>query len=103
MPCPNSTVPELLSPERANRVGSLWMVAAMAAFAVEDVLIKAAARSLPTAQVLVLFGLGGAALFAVWAGISGQRLFAPAVLSPVMRLRIGRPTRGPWSSGWSRW
>ncbi len=87
MPCPNSTVPELLSPERANRVGSLWMVAAMAAFAVEDVLIKAAARSLPTAQVLVLFGLGGAALFAVWAGISGQRLFAPAVLSPVMRLR----------------
>ncbi|NHF74152.1 DMT family transporter [Paracoccus xiamenensis] len=64
------------------------MVAAMAAFAVEDVFIKAAARTLPTAEILILFGLGGAVLFAVIAALTGQRLFLRDVLSPVMRIRM---------------
>ena len=48
-----------MSPERANVIGALWMVAAMAGFAVEDALLKVASASLPKAQVLVMFGLGG--------------------------------------------
>ncbi|WBU60698.1 DMT family transporter [Paracoccus albus] len=74
--------------DKANILGSVWMVAAMAAFAVEDVFIKAAARSLPIAEVMVLFGLGGAVLFAGFALICGERLISAAVWSPVMRLRM---------------
>ena len=59
----------------------------MAAFAVEDTLIKAAAKTLPTAQILILFGAGGAVLFALWARLTGQRLFTAVVLSRPMRVR----------------
>jgi drug/metabolite transporter (DMT)-like permease len=48
----------------ANLIGSLWMVAAMAAFAVEDVFVKAVSEKLPVAQILIIFGLGGAFLVA---------------------------------------
>ena len=34
----------------------------MAIFAIEDASLKAAARTLPTAEAMILFGLGGAAL-----------------------------------------
>ena len=78
----------IASGDRANRIGSAWMVAAMAAFAIEDALIKAAARSLPTAEVLILFGLGGAVVFGIWALISGQNLLSRDVLSRTMRLRM---------------
>lgn len=64
------------------------MVASMAAFAVEDVFIKSAARSLPTAEILLLFGLGGAVLFAVIARATGQRVISPDVLSRPMRIRM---------------
>ncbi|MDO5604961.1 MAG: DMT family transporter [Paracoccus sp. (in: a-proteobacteria)] len=74
--------------DRANRIGSLWMVTAMAVFAAEDALIKAAARSLPTAETLVLFGLGGAVLFGIWAMVTGQRLVSPDVASGTMRVRF---------------
>ncbi|QDS94493.1 EamA-like transporter family protein [Roseimaritima multifibrata] len=72
---------------RANLVGSFWMVAAMAAFAVEDVFVKAASKSLPIGQVLILFGLGGASLFAFLAIRNQQPLFTSDVFSPTMRLR----------------
>ena len=47
---------------QANLIGGALMVVAMAAFAVEDALLKSAAQSLPVAQVLVLFGVGGTVL-----------------------------------------
>ncbi|WP_236638139.1 DMT family transporter [Mangrovicoccus ximenensis] len=72
---------------RANLAGSLWMIAAMAAFAVEDAFVKAAAARLPVAEVLVLFGIGGALVFALAARLSGARLFTPAVLSRAMQVR----------------
>lgn len=72
---------------RANLVGSFWMVAAMAAFAVEDVFVKAASNSLPIGQVLILFGLGGASVFAFLAIRNQQPLFTADVFSPTMRLR----------------
>lgn len=76
-----------VSDPHANLRGIAWMVLAMAAFAVEDALIKRAARVLPIAQVLVIFGAGGALVFAL-AGLGrAQRLFHPDVASRAMRVR----------------
>lgn len=71
----------------ANRIGSLWMVASMAAFAVEDALIKGASQTLPIGQILILFGIGGALVFAGLAVRNREPLFPRAVLSPAMRIR----------------
>jgi drug/metabolite transporter (DMT)-like permease len=49
----------------ANLRGILCMVAAMAAFAVEDALIKAAAATVPPGQVILVIGLVGVAVFAL--------------------------------------
>ncbi len=73
---------------RANLIGALWMIAAMAAFAVEDSLVKVAATTLPTSQVLVLFGAGGALLFAALAIRSDQPLLTWDALSRPMLLRV---------------
>lgn len=76
------------TPERANLVGASWMIAAMAAFAVEDSFVKAASATLPAAQILMMFGIGGAVVFALLARASGQGLFVPEVLAPSMRIRV---------------
>lgn len=60
----------------------------MAAFAVEDAFVKAAAESLPAWQILIFFGLGGAFLFACIAKRNQERLFAADVLSRPMCLRM---------------
>lgn len=73
---------------RRNLVGALWMIAAMAAFAIEDALVKAVAQLLPVGQILILFGLGGALAFALIARRQGQALTAPEVASPAMRIRM---------------
>ncbi|MEM8556042.1 MAG: DMT family transporter [Pseudomonadota bacterium] len=49
----------------------LWMVLAMACFALEDVAIKAASASLPISQILILLGFAGAGVFAAWARAQG--------------------------------
>lgn len=72
----------------ANRLGALFMVAAMAGFAVEDAFLKAAAKSLPIAQVMVLFGAGGAMVFALWLRAKSQPLAPKEVVSRPMRVRV---------------
>jgi len=72
-----------------NLRGVLWMVAAMAAFSLEDALIKQVTRSLPVGEVLMAFGFGGALLFALAAWRSHTPLFVPEVVSPAMRVRAG--------------
>ena len=57
--------------------GSLLMVLAMGAFALEDVIIKSVAAAMPTGQVLILFGLGGMAVFAGVARAQGSALWHP--------------------------
>ncbi|MHA3979994.1 DMT family transporter [Halovulum sp. GXIMD14794] len=79
--------PDTASLRRLNLIGSGWMVASMAGFAVEDAFIKAASKVLPVSEVLVLFGLGGTIIFALMALGSGQRLTPPEVLSRPMRVR----------------
>ncbi|MDO6726876.1 DMT family transporter [Cognatishimia sp. 1_MG-2023] len=73
---------------RANLIGSLWMTLAMAIFAIEDVFIKAASSSVPTGQILIIFGLGGVAIFATIASAQKESLFPKAVLSKAMRIRM---------------
>ncbi len=63
------------------------MVAAMAGFTLEDVLVKEVSQTLPVGEILVLFGVGGALIFALVARLQGQRLLVGAVLSPPMRIR----------------
>lgn len=57
--------------------GSLLMVLAMATFALEDMWIKIVTRELPVGQVLILFGLGGMAVFAALARAQRQSLWHP--------------------------
>lgn len=80
--------PDLAAQRRANLRGSIWMVTAMALFAVEDTFLKSAAVTLPVGQVLVLFGLGGALVFALLGALRGEALFVADVLSRPMRIRV---------------
>jgi drug/metabolite transporter (DMT)-like permease len=63
------------------------MVAAMAAFAVEDVLIKLAAERLPTGQILLVLGLGGTLAFAALARRAGRPVIGPALRHPAVMAR----------------
>lgn len=73
---------------KANLAGSIWMIAAMAIFAIEDAFIKAASEVLPVGQVLIIFGLGGALVFACLALINREPLFSPDVVSRPMCIRV---------------
>lgn len=70
-------------------LGALWMIASMAGFAIEDAFLKAAAATLPLAQVLVLFGLGGALVFAALTLANREPLYIPDITSRPMLIRVG--------------
>jgi len=73
-----------------NLRGSLLMVAAMAAFALEDTLIKLMSDGLPMGQVVAMLGLGGMIVFGLWTRAQGQAILAPAVVSrPVLMRNLG--------------
>ena len=63
------------------------MVAAMAGFAVEDVFLKFAARSVPVGQILIIFGAGGMLAFAALTKLRGARVFHPAILTKAILIR----------------
>lgn len=60
----------------------------MAAFAIEDALIKLVGERLPLGQVMMLFGGGGALVFALLARRAEEPLYSAAVVSAPMRLRV---------------
>jgi len=70
-----------------NLRGSLLMLAAMAGFALEDMLIKQMAVALPMGQVVAMIGVGGTITFGTFTLARGQRIFSPALLSPAVLLR----------------
>lgn len=72
-----------------NLRGSLWMIAAMAGFAVEDALIKQASTGLPVGEIMAIFGLGGWFGFLLLTWRRGQRAWTPAILRPTLLLRAG--------------
>lgn len=63
------------------------MVAAMAAFAFEDMFVKALTRSIPVGQALLLFGLGGMIAFIALARRRGETPFHPAILTRPILIR----------------
>lgn len=79
--------PVIKTDARSNVIGALWMVAAMIGFAVEDMFLKVASATVPIGQVLVVFGAGGALLFAIAALIRGAPLRNPQILSRPMIVR----------------
>jgi drug/metabolite transporter (DMT)-like permease len=70
-----------------NLRGSLLMVSAMAAFALEDMFFKAAAQSIPIGQALILFGLGGMVVFILLTKIRGEVIFHRDILSRPILIR----------------
>jgi len=64
------------------------MVIAMAAFSIEDALVKTLAATLPVHQILLAFGAGGAIVFFGYATLRGERLFTADVVSPPMLIRV---------------
>jgi drug/metabolite transporter (DMT)-like permease len=71
-----------LAPSAAGNLrGSLYMVAAMAGFAVEDMFLKSAATEVPVGQILILFGGLGMLAFTTLARRRGDRVLHPAILT----------------------
>lgn len=64
------------------------MIGAMALFAIEDAFIKAASQTLPIGQIMIVFGLGGAAIFACVARLNDEPLYIRDVVSLPMRIRV---------------
>jgi drug/metabolite transporter (DMT)-like permease len=60
--------------------GPMLMVASMAAFAAEDAFIKALAATVPTGQIGLVLGFGGALVFWVLLRSRGERLFVTSGL-----------------------
>ncbi|OWY15806.1 EamA family transporter [Thioclava sp. JM3] len=71
-----------------NLRGSVLMVIAMAAFAMEDMFVKSASTHLAVGVVLMLFGLGGMAVFGVLITARGQRLLHPALASKPLLIKL---------------
>ena len=63
-----------------NIRGAVLMVIAMAGFALEDSLIKLMATEIPSGQILMMLGVGGATVFAIMALVTGQKPFALRML-----------------------
>ena len=81
-------------PLSANLRGSLWMVASMAGFAVEDAFIKSAAGAIPLGQVVIMMGLLGMIAFSVVALLNGEAPVPRAILSRTMAIRSGFEVTG---------
>lgn len=72
-----------------NLTGALYMIAAMAAFAVEDALFKSVAVSFPPGQGTLLFGFSGLAIFATWSALAGERVLVRDMVRPRLLVRSG--------------
>ena len=82
MTCRNS------SSQRENFFGSCIMVISMAAFAVEDSVIKVVSGLLPVGQILFLLGVGGTVSFFLTALILRRKIWTSDVLTWPMHFRI---------------
>ncbi|WP_354667911.1 DMT family transporter [Paraglaciecola arctica] len=72
----------------SNLRSSLFMVLAMAAFALEDMFIKATAGLVPVGEILLFFGIGGTLAFIVMTLKRGQAVFHPKIISWPVIIRI---------------
>ena len=75
------------APDTDNRRGIALMLLAMAAFALEDAAIKAMSDAYSTAQVILVLGVGGAAVFWVLAVRAGASPIHRRALHPTVLIR----------------
>ena len=78
----------------SNTRGSIFMVLAMGAFSIEDMLVKAAATSMDIGLILALFGFGGMLIFIMLTKQRGESVFHPAILSRPILVRAGCEVTG---------
>ena len=78
----------------ANLRGAAFMVASMAGFAVEDMLLKLAVPGVPLGQALALYGALGLLAFVLMTRARGEAVFEPAFLSPQILVRSGFEVTG---------
>jgi drug/metabolite transporter (DMT)-like permease len=71
----------------ANTRGAIFMVLAMAAFAVEDMLVKSVSHTLPIGMILIVFGAFGTVFFMSCARVKSQSLLHPAISGKAMIIR----------------
>ncbi len=71
----------------ANMRAILLLTLSMAAFAAEDALIKLASGNLPAGQILLMIGVIGSPVFALWGRLQGHRIFSAQVLDGTLWLR----------------
>lgn len=71
-----------------NTRGSLYMVLAMAAFALEDMFVRLSSTTLPAGEVLLLFGIGGMTIFIILTLRRGEKIFHKAILSRPLLIRM---------------
>lgn len=72
---------------RDNINGILWMLAAMAAFALGDVGIKLLAGAMPPGQIMGSLGILGSIIFGLWTWARGLPLLPRAMWHPALGLR----------------
>lgn len=70
-----------------NLAGSLWMVASMAGFAVEDAFLKAASQKIPVGEAILLMGLIGIVSFSLLALRARQPPLPRAAFTGTMATR----------------
>ncbi len=70
-----------------NIRGILLVLAAMAAFTVEDMFIKQLSTTVPVGQILIFLGMGSGLIFATLAILNRHRLWARAAWRPLMLMR----------------
>ncbi len=71
----------------ANLSGSLWMVLAMAGFAVEDAIFKGVTRTVPPGYALMAFGLTGALIYMGISRALREPVFAREMIERRLLLR----------------
>jgi drug/metabolite transporter (DMT)-like permease len=70
-----------------NIRGIALMILSMAGFSVADMFVKGVSDRIPVGEVLLVLGLGGAVIFAIWAKLKGEAVFSRDFLSPLILLR----------------
>ncbi len=70
-----------------NLRGIVLMVVSMAGFALADTFIKLISDEIPVGEMLLVIGLGGTAIFMVWAKMSGLAMFKRDFFSPLILIR----------------
>ena len=78
-----------------NLRGIIFMLIAMAGFAIEDGLIKTLTKDIPVSEILILLGLGGMIIFASLAVLKGEALLSTQMRSQPFIFRFIADTLSP--------